>query len=263
MDLLLKQPYIFAIIPFIIVVLVAYFLDAFPKNSTLVKILNLIAEKDLGKLMIKAGLTKTSVFSYQILRVSFAFMIVAILMVLGGFGKESLILLVAIWIGIYKLLYVFLLIKEKNRIKKLNQELPYCMKTISNLCYLYPVNNAFEKAIDYAPEVFRYDLETLVKDIDEDPLTYAPYKKWVDRYDGKLTVLDRNLRSLYRMSASTSKEQDKSLSTLNLDISAEMQRVRKEKNDSINSTISWLGMIPVLFLAGMLIVLIVVVMEAL
>ena len=263
MTLLLKYPYIFAIIPFAIVIVIAYFLDAFPKSSVLKKFLDLIAEKDLGKLMIKAGLTKTSVVSYQILRVGLAFMVILILSVFGGIGKDDIILAVGIWLAMYKLLYVFLLIKERNRINKLNQELPYCIKAVSYLCYLYPVNNAFEKSIDYVPEVFKYDIETLVKDIDEDPLTFAPYKKWIDRYEGKLTLLDGCLRNLYRMSSSTSKEQDKHLANLNSSLSAETRRVRKAKNDSINSTITWLGMIPVLLLATMLIVLIVVVVGAL
>ena len=263
MKFLLNNPYVFAIIPFVIVIVFAYFLGAFPKNSALSKMLDLIAEKDLKKLMIKAGLTKTSVVSYQILRVSFASMIVLILYVFGGIGKDSIFLLVGIWIAMYKLLYVFLLVKERNRINKLNQLLPYCIKAVSYHCYLYPVNNAFEKAIDYVPEVFRYDIETLVKDIDEDPLTFAPYKKWIDRYEGKLTLLDGCLRNLYRMSSSTSKEQDKYLANLNSNLSAETRRVRKTKNDSINSTITWLGMIPVLLLAAMLIVLIVVVIGSL
>ena len=263
MRLLLRNDYIFAIIPFVIIIVIAFFLDAFPKNSNISKILSFIAEKDLEKLMIKAGLTQTSVVSYQILRVGFAFAIILIMLVFGGLNKDNLILLISIWFGIYKLLYVFLLIKEKDRINKLNQELPYCIKAIANLCYLYPVNNAFEKAIDYVPDSFRYDIETLVKDIDEDPLTFVPYKNWIDRYEGKLVLLDGCLRNLYRMSSSTSKEQEKLLSNLVYEVSNEESRVRKAKNESINSTISWLGMIPVLFLAGMLIVLIVVVAGAL
>lgn len=258
---LINNPYIFAIIPFVAVIISGYLLDAFPKQSIIAKLLNVLAEKDLKELMIKAGLTKTSVVTYQILRIGSAFAMVLVLFVFGGISRKLIITAILFAIGIYKLMYLYLVLLERNRIKRLNDELPYCMKAVAYLCYLYPVNNAFERAIEYAPDVFRYDLETLVKEIDEDPLSVTPYKNWVDRYDNKLGMLKTYLMEFYRMSTSSSKEQEKLLANINSSISNEVRRVRLNKNESINSAITWLGMIPVMLLSFMLMSLLVVIID--
>lgn len=259
---IVKNPYILAIIPFVAIIVAAYFMDVFPKTSIFTRILDGLAEKDLPELMIKAGLTKTSVRSYQVLRIG---VVVAMLCIVLTFNnsdvKETIIKCAVLAIASYKFLYFYLVIKERNRIAKLNQELPYCMKAISYLCYLYPVNNAFEKSIDYVPEVFKSDIEILVKDIDKDPLSFQPYQNWIDRYEDKLDNLKYNLRELYRMAESSSKEQETMLANLNESISNETRRVRLAKNNSINSSISWLGMIPVFLLGLMLMSLLVVIID--
>jgi len=259
---IIKNPYILAIIPFIAIMFAGYVLDVFPNNGVVVKVLDLIAEKDLEELLKKAGLTKTSKMTYQCLRIGSSFAISLILLTLAKHDLKvcGIYCLVAAVIT-YKLLYFFLVYKEKERINKLNSELPYCMKTIACLCHLYPVNNAFEKAIDYVPDVFKYDIETLLKDIDEDPLSFGPYQKWVDRYDNKLNMLKTYLREFHRMSMSSSTEQEKMLANINSSISNETRRVRLNKNSSTNSLITWLGMIPVMLLGMMLMSLLVVIIE--
>ena len=259
---IIQHPYILAIIPFIAIIVAGYLLDVFPKQSIVTRLLNVLAEKDLKKLMLKAGLTKTSVTSYQILRIGSALAIALVLFVFGDHGlKEQVIICVIFAFGVYKLMYFYLVLLERNRIKKLNDDLPYCMKAVAYLCYLYPVNNAFEKAIDYVPDVFRYDLETLVKEIDKDPLSVKPYMNWVERYDNKLGMLKTYLMEFYRMSTSSSKEQEKLLANINSSISNEIRRVRLSKNNAINSAITWLGMIPVFLLGFMLMSLLVVIID--
>lgn len=259
---IIKYPYILAIVPFVAIIVAAYFMDVFPKTSIITRILDGLAEKDLPDLMIKAGMTKTTVKSYQMLRFGAVIAVLCVILTFDrGDLKETIIKCAILAVVIYKLLYFYLVLKEKNRIAKLNEELPYCMKAISYLCYLYPVNNAFEKAIDYVPEVFRSDIEILVKDIDNDPLSFQPYLNWINRYEDKLDNLKFNLRELYRMSESSSKEQETMLANLNASISNETRRVRLAKNNSINSAIAWLGMIPVFLLALMLMVLLVVIID--
>ena len=91
---IIQHPYILAIIPFIAIIVVGYLLDVFPKQSIVTRLLNVLAEKDLKELMLKAGLTKTSVTSYQTLRVGSALAIALALFVFGDHGlKEQIIIL--------------------------------------------------------------------------------------------------------------------------------------------------------------------------
>jgi len=253
------QPLLF-IIPFVLVIIAGYVLDIFSQKGRLVKFLDAIAEKDLPKLMKRAGFTKTTLFTFQLVRCIYAIVLVVIILLIGGYSaKTSLIITVVLGLGFYKLAYFYLLFKETSRISELNRQLPYCIKTISYLCYLYPVTPAIQKAKDYVPTIFRNDIKELLEDIDEDPISFKPYQKWIDKYDGRLHNMDLYLRTLYRMGASTAKEQDKLLANLNSSISNHVQRVRKQKNDAINNRISWLGMVPVGLVALMLCYLIVVI----
>ena len=245
---------ILAVIPFISILAGGVITGAVPDNTAIAKVMKVLAEDDLELLMRRNGFAKTTVTLYQLFRIIFAVLLGAMIYVLiGETGYSSIAICILAIIGGYKLFYIYLVYKERGRIKKLNMVLPYTIKSIAYLANVYPVNNALLKAIDIVPLEFKEDLTMLCNDIDIDPTSFDPYQKFIDRYEGKLSRLDYYLKTLYRMSMSASKEEVRLLTNLNETISEEMSSARKAKNDAVNRSVTWLGLIPVALLTIMLI----------
>ena len=252
MNIINRYSLLLAIVPFVLIYIGAWLLDALPKGSVIGAFLDILAEKDLEIYMRKNGFNKTSVRSFQVFRVIVGLVVAGFLASMQGEIIKKILWAFATLIVVYKAFYVYLLMLDAGRISRLNKQLPYVIKSIAYLVYSFPVTNAIQRAIEISPPEFKYDLEQLTLDIDNDPTNFTPYQKFIDRYDGKLKNLDNYLKILYRMSMSATKEEAKLLSSLNATISDELSYVRQEKNNAINSRVSYLGLIPIMFLVAML-----------
>jgi len=242
------------IIPFICIITFGWVIGLFPDSSKISKLLSFIAEENLETLLKCNGFSNTKLFYFQGIRILFALCLTAAIYIIFGFsGITGYATLVVIFIGFYKLFYFYLVNKDNQRIKKLNMVLPYTIKSIAYLANVFPVNNALLKSIEIVPKEFQQDIEMLCKDIDKDPTSFTPYQKFIDRYDGRLNRLDYYLKLLYRMSMSATKEEVKLLTNLNETISEEMSNARRSKNETINKSVTWLGLIPVALLTIMLV----------
>ncbi len=251
---------ILALVPFVSIIVGGWLCGGISDKTAVGRFLDSIAEKDLESLMRHNGFSSTSVKAYQITRLVLGFVGCLILTGVMGFGQIRNWLLGAITLVlVYKVFYFYLQFKDSARIKRLNTVLPYTIKSISYLASVYPVNNALLKSVDIVPKEFQEDLRILCEDIDDDPTTFAPYQAFIDRYDGRLNHLDYYLKTLYRMSVSATKEEARLLSNLNETISNEMSVVRQQKNNAINNTVTYLGLIPVGLLTIMLMFLMVAV----
>lgn len=258
------KPVLF-IVPFIWVLYSLYLFRLLPtreKRHAFNEFLyHLITEADIDELLFRANIRNTKTRQFQVLRISISLLFGGLYVIINH-TVSGLTISIIMAILIYKIFYLYLRNLESNRIKKLNQELPYGIKNIVYLNYIYPVSNAIEKAITYVPDSFKDDLSLLLNEIDKDPNSYEPYSQFVRRYDGRLEQLDFYLRILYRMSMS-SNEQKKLLDNMNSSISSQINRVRAQKNTTINTTISYLGLIPVVLVTIMLGYLLVVFSNAL
>jgi hypothetical protein len=149
---------------------------------------------------------------------------------------------------VYKAFYWYLRLDQNDRLNQLNRQLPYFFKTVIYLCYTNPVNNALVKSLDYVPKEFEEAMKQLIFDLDKDPNSYAPYQRLIDDYNHRLKRLDYYFKSLYQLAVTGGPETPRLLDELNQSISDDLNIVRQQKNKTINATVSYLGMIPVVFL---------------
>lgn len=238
---------IFAIVPAFTIILFGFVLDVFDPRTRLYKILDLITEKDLDIWLDKAGINRKSKGLFILIRIIVGVIIGVVFALL--IAKENvwlfiIILLCGLFVG-YKVLYLALQGLYSIRIQSLNEQLPYAITSISYLCYVYDVNTALIKSLDYIPNDFVNDIKILIKDIDDNPRSYQPYQNMIDRYENKLNDLDIYFSQIYRMSVSGVKEDAKILDNLSIKLSQEVDRVRTDKNKLINDTTALLGFIPV------------------
>lgn len=241
-------------IPFISVLLGGWMAGYVPDSSAVGRFFAVITEKDLPELMKRNGFERTGVIAYEVVRIVIAaFMAFTLpgILDIGGLGYFATV--IVILFAAYKAFYIYLKYMDSQRIRRLNMVLPYTVKSIAYLAEVYPVNNALVRSVELVPDEFKGDIKILCEDIDKDPVSFAPYQKFIDAYGGRLQRLDYYLKTLYRMSMSASREESKLLSGLNATISSEMAEARRQKNDAVNSTVSYLGLIPVGLLTAMLV----------
>lgn len=251
MEYIIRYRIVFSVFPFALIIFIGYIFNCFDPKSKIYWFLDLICERDLQIWLDKAGMNKTSKTMYQIIRIVFSVILGSIVgylindLVIQKDLKYTIILSIILIVIIYIFLYSCLKIVAKNRIKELNLILPYMMKNIAYLAYIYPINNAIEKSLDYCPKEFENDMNKLVEDIYEYPNSYKPFQNFIDRYDGQLKQLDTYFKTMFRMAKSTGDNDDKALANLNESISLEINRVRQIKNDKVNKKIYVLALIPV------------------
>lgn len=254
------------LVPFLLILFGGWILGAVPEKSAVGKFFDALTEKDLPLLMRENGFDRMDVRVFLLGRIFFSFLFSYLFLnvLMGkGNGISGVFLFFLLILAVYKGFYFYLCWLDRKRIQRLNTVLPYMMKSVSYLATVYPVNNALLKSLEIIPEDFKGDIRLLCEEIDKDPVSFSPYQKILDRYDGKLSRLDYYFKTLYRMSMSASKEESKLLSGLNSTISEEMSAARKQKNEIVNSTISYLGLIPVGLLTAMLVYLMMNVLNAL
>lgn len=243
-----------AVIPFVIIIVVGFALDAFDPRTHIAKLLSAIAETDLSEWMKKAGFDKTTKFLFQVFRIVSSITIGFLLAyIVESEDKLKMVGFTLLFAFIfYKFLYYYLRVMAQQRINKLNQLLPYMMNYIIYLCHIYPLKNALLTSIDYVPKEFRQDMITLCKELDEDD-SDRPYKNFVNRYEGKLKNLEVYFSMLYRMGESTAVSDDQSLDALDKMVAEEVSRARIQRNDAINKSIALVGLLPVISLVIMLV----------
>ncbi len=252
MKILEMYRFLLFLIPFLVLGYAA--VTAFPQElnrNRFLAFLDSLNERDMGDLLANNGFSADFRKGFSLLRVIFPVLLGALLWPLKRKSADLLWILGSCLV-FYKSFYFAMRLKERKRLKELNRMLPYDIRIILYLSYLYPVSNAFEKAPEYVHTVFTQDLKQLLRDIDADPLSFGPYQKFIDRYDGKLDQLQFYLRILYRMNHSSAGAQKRLLANLNDSLSHNIAIVRSEKNQNTNRVISYLGMIPVILVSMML-----------
>lgn len=267
MQAITKYNIIFAIVPIVLIVLIAWYLDVIPNtnviNRLINKTLNIFVEKDMKELMLYNGFSKTSVEAFQRLRLAFSILIAVSCVV---FLDETIwfkigLALIVIFIT-FKLIYVYLLYIDSVRIKKMNRLLPYAMKTVSYLMYEYPVATAIEKAIPSVPKEYKHDMELMLQDLMDDPNSSAAFDNMIERYHGRLNNLDNYFRLINRLQISGTRNASETLTNLNKMISEGVNISRRQNYRSQNKAISYLGLMPVIILCIMLLYLLLCYVEA-
>ena len=248
-----RYRFILFIIPFLIMLLLlenhyaSNMIKQIKKYS--IAIINSIQEKSLNDLISANFMINSDTF--QLIRILVS--IIICLCVWLALDKKLLVWqLIIMLIIIYKFCYLYLKMLDQKRKKHLSTLMPYCLKSIIYLCYIYPVNNALAKSINYVPDEFKDQLSTMVNEIDNNPTSFQPYQRFIDPYQGKMVTLNMYMHVLFRISQSSDNETSKLLSSINQSVSDELNMVRGNKNKTINDTIQYLGLIPVVLVTLML-----------
>ena len=117
---------------------------------------------------------------------------------LSNFSFMNLLISFIIGYLVFKLPYTQLQKYYKANLNKIDQMLPYYLKSLEILIQHYTVPVALRKSIETAPEIFKSGLVTLVDKIEAGISTVDPYMDFAKEYPVRDSM--RMMRLLYRLS---------------------------------------------------------------
>ena len=128
---------------------------------------------------------------------------------------------------VFKMPYMSLKTYYKNNLNKINQMLPYYLKSLEILIQHYTVPVALAKSIETAPEIFKSGLTKLIERIESGDSTVEPYMDFAKEYPVRDSM--RMMRLLYRLSLGSQENKHEQLVMFSKSVSVLQNKMREEK----------------------------------
>ena len=152
-------------------------------------------------------------------------LIAALALVLFNFSWINLIIGAAVVGVMYKSDYTSLKAYYKRNLVRIDQLLPYYLKSIEVLAQHYTIPVAISRSINTAPEVFQDGLRELVAKIDSGDSTITPYTDFAKRYPVRDSM--RMMRLLYRLSIGSQENKQEQLLVFSKSVSSLQNKARE------------------------------------
>ena len=155
---------------------------------------------------------------------------------------------------IYKLPYFQLKSNYKSYMHKVDQTLPYYLKSLEILCQNYTVPVALSRSINDAPEIFKPGLKEMIAKIDAGDSSIQPYMDFAKKYPVKDSM--RMMRLLYRLGLGAQENKHEQLLMFSKNVSSLQNKARELR---YQSRLDWMERRTIVMLmvtgGGMLVVL--------
>ena len=155
--------------------------------------------------------------------------IVAVIFILfiSGINFASAILAFILGFIVFKAPYQKLQKYYKNNLSRINQMLPYYLKSLEILIQHYTVPVALARSIESAPDIFKKGLRKLIGEIESGNSTVDPYMDFAKEYPVRDSM--RMMRLLYRLSLGSQENKQQQLVMFSRSVSALQNKMRETK----------------------------------
>ena len=146
---------------------------------------------------------------------------------LSNFSFMNLLISFILGYLVFKLPYTQLQKYYKANLNKIDQMLPYYLKSLEILIQHYTVPVALRKSIETAPEIFKSGLVTLVDKIEAGISTVDPYMDFAKEYPVRDSM--RMMRLLYRLGLGSQENKQEQLLLFSRTVSTLQNKAREQK----------------------------------
>ena len=146
---------------------------------------------------------------------------------ISNFSFINILLAVIIGFVVFKSPYTKLQKYYKNNLHKIDQMLPYYLKSLEILIQHYTVPVALSRSISTAPEIFVPGLQRLVDRIDEGDSSVDPYMDFAKEYPVRDSM--RMMRLLYRLGLGSQENKQEQLVMFSRNVSSLQNKAREQK----------------------------------
>ncbi len=164
------------------------------------------------------------------IRIRNALVIIGCFLIILMFSNLSFInVIFSIVIGylVFKIPYMNLKAYYKSNLNKINQMLPYYLKSLEILIQHYTVPVALAKSVETAPEIFKSGLTRLIERIEAGDSTVEPYMDFAKEYPVRDSM--RMMRLLYRLSLGAQENKHEQLVMFAKSVSTLQNKMREDK----------------------------------
>lgn len=166
-------------------------------------------------------------FSIRVRNGVVTIVVLVFVFLLSNFSFINLLLSFIAGYLIFKQPYMKLQKYYKNNLSKIDQMLPYYLKSLEILVQHYTVPVALRKSIDTAPEIFKSGLTTLVEKIEAGVSTVEPYMDFAKEYPVRDSM--RMMRLLYRLGLGSQENKQEQLLLFSRTVSTLQNKAREQK----------------------------------
>ena len=157
------------------------------------------------------------------------FVIVALLFIFlsSNFTFINALLSVIIGFVVFKYPYIQLQSYYRANLSKIDQMLPYYLKSLEILIQHYTVPVALRRSIETAPDIFKNGLRTLIAKIEEGDSSVDPYMDFAKEYPVRDSM--RMMRLLYRLGLGSQENKQEQLILFSKNVSTLQNKAREQK----------------------------------
>ncbi len=199
--------------------------EMFTKNE---KVISALKEKDYDfYAMAKYGgdVNISALFNKRIRNTGFV-LIIALVFLLFNFTWINLIVSCLLIGFVYKSDYTNLKSYYKKHLQKIDQLLPYYLKSIEILAQHYTIPVAISRSINAAPAQFKTGLRKMIEKIDTGDSSIDPYMEFAKEFPVRDSM--RMMRLLYRLSIGSQDNKQEQLLVFSKSVSS-LQNKSREK----------------------------------
>ncbi|MBO5475950.1 MAG: hypothetical protein J5982_05600 [Bacilli bacterium] len=149
---------------------------------------------------------------------------------ISQFSGTVLLILFAVFLGMFKLPYVQLKNYYKGHLHLIDTQLPYYLKNLEILIQHYTVPVALGKSIGDAPDIFKDGLRDMIEKINAGDSSINPYMEFAKEYPVRDSM--RMMRLLYRLGLGKQERKQEQLLTFSRTVSALQQKAREARYKS-------------------------------
>ncbi len=169
----------------------------------------------------------TKLFNARIKNAALVFVAAIIYFLFTNISFINVLIAFILAVVTFKMPYTKLQNYYRTNLAKINQMLPYYLKSLEILIQHYTVPVALARSIETAPEIFKPGLKKLVEKIESGDSSIDPYMDFAKEYPVKDSM--RMMRLLYRLSLGAQENKQEQLVMFAKNVSTLQNKMREDK----------------------------------
>lgn len=154
------------------------------------------------------------------------------------------IVIMTLWIILYKLDYLKLKSQAKKRMNQLKFQFPIWLRQLQILLQINTVEKSLELSYEQAPALIKDELLILIEAIKQDALHLSPYLNFLKAYH--LSEIERAMKLLYRYNSVGKEDAYVQFNRMIQTTTKWLRSERQQRNESKLMAFQWIGMIPLI-----------------
>ena len=169
----------------------------------------------------------TKLFNARIKNAALVFVAAIIYFLFTNISFINVLIAFILAVVTFKMPYTKLQNYYRTNLAKINQMLPYYLKSLEILIQHYTVPVALARSIETAPEIFKPGLKKLVEKIESGDSSIDPYMDFAKEYPVRDSM--RMMRLLYRLSLGAQENKQEQLVMFAKNVSTLQNKMREDK----------------------------------